>query len=96
MLSNEGVQPDPRKVAAMQEMKPPRNRQELEILLGTVNYLAKFTPNLTDTTAPIRSLLKKDSVFLWDCAQDTAFNYMKLMISAGTLAYYYVDKEVTL
>jgi len=32
-----------------------------------VNYLAKFTPNLAETTAPMRNLLKKDSEFVWDC-----------------------------
>ena len=49
------------------------------------------------TTAPMRSLLKKDSGFVWDYAQQTAFDKMKLLItSAGTLAYYDVKKEVTL
>ena len=66
VLSDKGV-PDPKKIAAIQEMKPPRNKQELETLLGMVNYLAKFTLNLAETTAPMRSLLKKDSEFVWDC-----------------------------
>ena len=45
----------------------------------------------------MRSLLKKDSEFVWDYAQQTAFDKMKLLItSAGTLAYYDVKKEVTL
>ena len=78
-------------------MEPPRNGQNLETLLEMVNYLAKFTPNLAETTAPIRKLLKKDSDFVWDCAQDTVFNHMKRLInSAGTLVYYDVNKEVTL
>ena len=92
VLSDKGVQPDPKKIAAIQEME-----QELETLLGMVNYLAKFTPNLAETTSPMRSLLKKDSEFIWDCAQQTAFDKMKLLItSAGTLAYYDVKKGVTL
>jgi len=48
VLSDKGVQPDPKKVAAIQEMEPPRNRQELKTLLGMVNYLAKLTPNLAN------------------------------------------------
>ena len=92
-----GMQPHTKKIAAIQEMEPPRNKQALETLLGMVNYLAKFTLNLAETTAPMRSLLKKDSEFVWDCAQQTAFDKMKLLItSAGTLAYYDVKKEVTL
>ena len=78
-------------------MEPPRNGQEHETLLGMVNYLAKFTPNLAETTAPMRKLLKKDSELVWDCAQDIFFNHMKRLItSAGTLVYYDVNKEVTL
>ena len=97
ILSDKGVQPDPKKVAAIQEMEPPKNRQELETILGMVNYLAKFTPNLAETTAPKRNLLKKNSEFVWDCLQDTAFILMKQLItSAGTLAYYDVNKEITL
>ena len=62
-----------------------------------MNYFAKVTPNLAETTAPMRSLLKKDSEFVWDCIQQTAHDKMKLLItSAGTLAYYDVKEEVTL
>ena len=95
--SDKGVQPDSKKVDVIQEMEPPRNGRELETIFGVVNYLAKFTPNLAETTAPMRKLLKKDSDFVWDCAQDTVFNHMKRLItSAGTLVYYDVNKEVTL
>ena len=97
VLSDKGVQSDPKKIAAIQEMKPPINKQELETLLGMVNYVAKITPNLAETTEPMRSLLKKDSEFVWDHTQQTAFDNMKLFItSAGTLVYYDVNKEVTL
>ena len=73
-LSDKRVQPDLKKIAAIQEMEPPRNRQELETLLAMVNYLAKFTPNVAEPTSPMRSLLKKDSEFAWECAQKTAFD----------------------
>ena len=73
-LSDKGVQPDLKKIAAIQEMEPSRHRQELETLLAMVNYLAKFTPNAAEPTSPMRSLLKKDSEFAWECAQKTAFD----------------------
>ena len=78
-------------------MEPPRNKQELDTLLGMVTYLAKFTPNLAETTAPLRSLQKKDSEFEWNCEQQTAFDKVKLLVtSAGTLACYDVKEELTL
>ena len=97
VLSDKRVQADPKKIAAIQEMEPPRNKQELEPLLGMVNYLAKFTPNLAETTSPMRSLLKKDSDFVWESVQQTALDKMKQLItSAKILTYYDVKKEVTL
>ena len=66
-------------------------------LLRMVNYLAKFTPSLAQPTASMGKLLKKDSEFVRDSAQDTVFNHMKKVItSAGTLVYDDVNKEVTL
>ncbi|KAI4880495.1 hypothetical protein NFI96_000640, partial [Prochilodus magdalenae] len=46
-LSSEGIKPDPMKVKAIQEMQPPKNRAELETILGMVNYLARFTSHLS-------------------------------------------------
>ena len=31
-----------------------------------VNFLQKFAPNLSETTAPMRELLKQENQFLWD------------------------------
>ena len=62
VLSDKGVQQDPKTIVAIQEMEPPRNNQELETLLGMVNYVAKFTPNLADTTAPIPSPTAKNDI----------------------------------
>ena len=97
VLYDKRVQPDPKKIAAIQAMEPPRDKHELESLLGMVNYLSKFTPSLAKATAPLRSLLRKGSKFLWDCAQEAALGKMKTLIaSAGTLAYVDAKNSVTL
>ena len=62
VLSVKGVQPDPKNIAAIQEMKPPINTQEFETLLGMVNFLAKLKPHLAETTASKRSLLDSEFV----------------------------------
>ena len=42
-------------------------------------------------------LLKKDSEFLWICAQEAAFEKLTTLIAfAGTLAYFDASKSVTL
>lgn len=72
-LTQNGVEPDPEKVKAIVEMPPPQDKKGIERLLGTVNYLAKFIPNMSTITEPIRSLLKKDVDFVWSKPQDDAF-----------------------
>ncbi|KAL1267152.1 hypothetical protein QQF64_002827 [Cirrhinus molitorella] len=61
-LSCEGISPDPQKVKAIQEMQPPESKPELETLHGMVNSLARFTLHLSEVNAPLRQLLKQDSV----------------------------------
>ena len=39
VLSDKGVQPDPKKIAATQEIEPPRNKQELATLLRMVRII---------------------------------------------------------
>ena len=63
MLISEGVSPDPDKASAIESMKPPKDKSELETFLGMVTYLAKFAPNLSETTCPLRILLTKDTLF---------------------------------
>ncbi|XP_048252566.1 uncharacterized protein K02A2.6-like [Haliotis rufescens] len=99
ILSAEGLRPDPAKVSAICSMNPPRDRSELETILGMVNYLAKFAPNLSEITSPLRQLLPKDVEFVWDHPQSTAFQRIKDIITqtpGQVLAYYDPDKDLTL
>ncbi|KAK2717319.1 hypothetical protein QYM36_006188 [Artemia franciscana] len=40
VISKDGIHPDPNKVNALKEMPRPRNREELQTLLGMLNYLS--------------------------------------------------------
>jgi hypothetical protein len=53
-LSAEGVRPDQEKIKAITEMPAPIDKKGVQRLLGTVNYLAKFVPNMSAVTDPIR------------------------------------------
>ena len=62
-----------------------------------VNYLSKFVPNLSEITSPLRSLLKKETEFLWDEPQSRAFERVKQTITQSpVLVYYDPNKELTL
>ena len=54
----------------------------------------KFCPNLAKKTKPLRDLLKKESAWLWDPAQQEAFQQLKAdMASEQALALYDSEKE---
>ena len=48
VITKEGLQQDPEKVKAVQEMPKPTSKEELASLLGFVNYLSKFLPEPSD------------------------------------------------
>ena len=91
------VKPDERKVEAINKMPPPEDKKGGERLLGMVNYLAKFIPNMSKITQPIREVLKKDVEFRWGTQQEEAFQKIKEVLTASpVLGYYNVRKPVTI
>lgn len=42
------------------------NNQDVRRLVGIANYLQKLAPNLADTTAPLRELIKESNMFQWN------------------------------
>ena len=65
-VSNKGIEVDPAKVKAIQEMSAPRTKKEVRGFLGRLNYIARFISHLTTTCEPIFKLLKKDQVVKWN------------------------------
>ena len=97
ICGEDGVQPDPSKVSALKNLAPPTTTQELQTFLGLVTYMGPFISSLSTLTAPLRELVKGNSVFDWNPAHQQAFDAIKNAISAETtLAYYDPAKEVTL
>ncbi len=97
VISEHGLKPDPEKVEAMRHLPTPQNKEDVRRFLGSVQYLAKFLPQLANVEEPLRHLTKKDTVFHWDKPQEAAFEHIKeLCCKAPVLAYYDVKKDVTI
>lgn len=98
IISSEGVRPDPKKIEAITKMPPPEHAEDkkgVERLLWTINYLAKFIPNMSRVTQPIRTLLRKDITFHWERPQEDAFKDIKKILSeALILTFFDVKKPV--
>ena len=65
-------------------------------MLGMINYLAKFAPQLSETTRPMWNLLKENAEFIWDHRKDEALKKGKeLILSQHVLAYFDPSKPIT-
>ena len=97
ILTPKGLKIDDQKLSAIRQMDAPKDRAELETILGMVTYLTRFAPNLATLTAPLRDLLKKDVEFIWDACHDRAFQKIKdVLTDSPVLAYFNPNKDVTL
>ena len=78
-------------------MAPPTSKQELQAFLGLAIYMGPFISSLSTLTAPLRELVKENSLFHWNTTHQQAFDAIKNAINAeAALAYYDPTKEVTL
>ncbi|GJP84908.1 hypothetical protein CLOP_g14952, partial [Closterium sp. NIES-67] len=81
VISIDGVKIDPKKIATIQDWKPPANLRERQSFLGFVNYVRRFIPNMTEVTSPLTDLLKKDTFYEWGGEQQAAFDQLKLFLT---------------
>ena len=97
ILTSEGIKPDPSKVSAIKDMKPPQNINQLLSFLSSAKYLGSFTPDLSNLCAPLNELTRKDVDFQWGPEHQEAFEHIKDNIaSIAVLAYFDPTKSVTI
>ena len=93
IFSKDGVRPDPLKVKAITEMKPPTSVEQLRQFLGMIHYLGSYLPNLHTVVEPLNSLLCKDVAWIWDHSQQEAFEEVKRMVTQSpTLVFFDVTR----
>ena len=60
-LTKEGLKPHAKKIHGIKRLAVPRNKQELQSLLGMFNYLGKFVPSLAAKKQDLRALVTKNA-----------------------------------
>ena len=97
LLTAQGLKPDPNKVEAILKLETPETKEDIERLNGTVNYLAKFLPRLSQVMEPLRRLTQSGVEWYWGNVEDKAFNEVKQLVTqAPILAYYCPEKELVI
>ena len=100
IVSDEGIQTDPDKIAALKDWPAPTNIKELRSFLGFAGYYRRFVCNYSKIVKPLNSLLvghttnkkvrktKEATLWTWGIEQQTAFDtIIEKLTSPPVLAY---------
>lgn len=97
IISGEGISLNPSRTQAIQALNPPKNKKELQTMLGFINYVRNYIPNLSDISTPIRELLKKSVVFQWLDQHDQCLKKIKnLITNAPILKAFNCNESITI
>ncbi|CAL9029763.1 unnamed protein product, partial [Prunus brigantina] len=83
LVHQRGIEIDKNKAKSIIEALPPRNKKELQSLLGKINFLRRFISNSAGKIQPFSSLLrlKQEQIFKWEEQHQQAFEEIKRYLS---------------
>lgn len=79
-ISSKGVACDKKRMCGVEELGIPQDKKGVQTLLGFINYMRNYIPNLSEVCSPIRQLLKKNIVFNWTETHTSCLEKMKTLI----------------
>ena len=65
LVSHRGIEANPEKVKAIEDMSPPQTLKEMQKLPGRVTALGRFISKLGERALPFFTLMKKKGPFEW-------------------------------
>ncbi|XP_027156411.1 uncharacterized protein LOC113757207 [Coffea eugenioides] len=77
LVSHRGIEANPDKVKAIQDMSPPRNIREVQRLNGRLAALNRFLSQSAEKALPFFKVLKKADQFAWTEECQAAFDKLK-------------------
>lgn len=104
IVTERGIEVNPLRVRALEEMKPPTNLREAQVLAGKVVSLSRFISRMADKSLPFFRVLRKGSAFEWTLTCQRAFEELKGFLAtlpllkqpiAGQLLVVYLSPQET-
>jgi hypothetical protein len=77
LVSHRGIEANPDKLKAIEEMRPPRNLKEMQHLAGCMAALGRFIVRSGEKALPFIKLIKRTRKFKWTPEADKAFAELK-------------------
>ncbi|QRW25843.1 Retrotransposable element Tf2 protein [Rhizoctonia solani] len=98
IISEFGIEVDQSKVTDALNWSTPKNVKNIQEFLGFVNFYRRFIPNFGNMARPLYNLLKKDSSWRWESAEQQSFDGLKkcltsapLLLQPDTTRQFYVE-----
>jgi hypothetical protein len=82
LVSHRGIEANPDKVKAIEEMRPPRNLKEMQCLAGCMAALGHFIARSGEKALPFFKPMKRTGKFEWTPEADKAFAELKRYLTS--------------
>ena len=93
VVSREGISASPDKVKAVREYPTPKSVKDVRSFLGLASFYRRLIPKFADLAKPLTELTRKETEFIWEERQETAFQGLKeKLCSSEVLAYPYFSQ----
>ena len=77
LVSHRGIEANPEKIKAIEDMSPPQTLRGMQKLAGRVTALGRFISKLGERALAFFKLMKKKGPFEWTPEADRAFQDLK-------------------
>ena len=89
IISNQGIEVLPEKIAAIRDAPAPQNVTQVKSFLGMINYYHRHMPCLSAKLEPLHELLRKGTEWKWGVRQKEAFAKAKEMLTDSKLLVHF-------
>ncbi|XP_026445179.1 uncharacterized protein LOC113345668 [Papaver somniferum] len=94
LVTKRGIEVDPEKVRAIQQMPSPQNLKQVQKLNGRLAAMNRFLARSSDKCKPFFDILKKESKFAWTIKCEDAFTKIKTYLASIPILQRPEPKEV--
>ena len=96
IINSEGISADPNKVKTISNFPVPKNITDLRSFMGLVNQIGYFSPNISKSATPLRSLMSDKNIFKWSNEHNEAFNRVKEALCEPPILNHYDPNKPTM
>ena len=88
VVSEEGIQTDPEKIAVVRDWPVPTTPKQMRSFLGLCSYYRRFINKFADIARPLHKLTEKATRFNWTESCQQAFDFLKQTLTSAPILSY--------